>query len=321
MDYSIFYKAKYDKASDFASNNEWDIFISAYNDSDRVKGIFNSLNCKEKYWIILPEYNYTASEIPSTDIVFNEPALKTESEIIIEFFDKYLKNKSKKKICIDITGFMRPHIIFLIRYLKILKLSKIDIIYTDPIAYVKAENTKFTTSEVNEIRQVHYCEGLHSTDISNDILIIGSGYDHKLISYVAEDKSHARKVQLFGFPSLQADMYQENIINAYKAEESIGGKMFIGDHNTLVAPANDPFITADIISRFVFKENKLKKINNLYLSPLSTKAQTLGFALFYIKECLSNAVSIIFPFCNLYTRETTKGIKKIWKYTIELDNF
>jgi hypothetical protein len=51
---------------------------------------------------------------------------------------------------------------------------------------------------------------------------------------------------------------------------------------------------------------------------LSTKAQTLGFALYYASQCLSKPVSVIFPFTTEYSRETTEGFSRIWKYSIEL---
>lgn len=150
-------------------------------------------------------------------------------------------------------------------------------------------------------------------------MVIGSGYDDKRITDVSRNKANARKVQLFGFPSLQPDMYQENVIRAYRAEEaSTGGeKYFIDSATSIFAPANDPFVTAQSLKEFLDNENKRRKITNLYLSPLSTKSQTLGFALYYITECLDEPVSIIFPYCSGYTRETTSGISKIWKYTIE----
>jgi len=45
---------------------------------------------------------------------------------------------------------------------------------------------------------------------------------------------------------------------------------------------------------------------------------TLGFAIYYAWECLNKPVSIIFPFTSGYSRETTQGFSRIWKYTIEL---
>lgn len=54
------------------------------------------------------------------------------------------------------------------------------------------------------------------------------------------------------------------------------------------------------------------------LCPLATKAQLLGFALYYLTECRNMPVSVLFPFCASYDRETTKGLTRIWKYTVEL---
>src|SRR6266542_2860807 len=262
MEYSIFYKENYKTLKAFGENNFWEVFISAFNDSDRVKRIFNRAPAKEKYWILLPEYGYANNEYPSSGEIFDCSSFNSESDIIISFFKKAISISNSSNLCIDITGFMRPHLIFLIWYLNSLGVKTFDVIYTDPIAYKKAEKTMFTTSAVENVRQIAGCEGNHSTDTTNDVLIIGSGYDHKLITQVAEDKANARKIQLFGFPSLQPDMFQENLINAYAAEESISGEKFLEKHNSLFAPANDPFITAGVLDDFVRSENEKRRITN-----------------------------------------------------------
>jgi hypothetical protein len=180
------------------------------------------------------------------------------------------------------------------------------------------EETNFT-SNFTGVNQISECEGIHNLETQNDILIIGSGYDDKRISDVAKSKAEAKKVQLFGFPSLQPDMFQQNIISAYRADEEsmTVGDSFVHSNSTMYAPANDTFVTAQILSDFIKKETRNKEIGNLYLCPLSTKAQTLGFALYYITECLYKPVSMIFPYCGSYERETTVGISKVWIYTLE----
>lgn len=318
-DYTIYYKQRYSDLKKFRIENNWDIYISAYNDSDRVKKVFKYATSKLKHWILLPDYNYTENEYPDYGKIFSYQNRKSESNLIIDYFKNGINKIDGKKICIDITGFMRPHLIYFIRYLFEKKIKKFDVIYTDPLFYKKAEKTTFTQDSVEEVRQIDGCQGQHITDTSNDFLIIGSGYDHKLITSVAADKDDAKKIQLFGFPSLKPDMFQENLLNAYKSEDEIGGKKFLDFYSSLFAPANDPFMTAQTIQEFINKENKKKSITNIYLSPLSTKAQTLGFALYYVNECINKPVSIIFPFCTSYTRETSEGIDKIWKYTIEFE--
>ncbi|KQM79192.1 hypothetical protein ASE74_01080 [Pedobacter sp. Leaf216] len=327
IDYSIFYKKKYSSTKELEEDKSYDLFISAYNDSLRVKEVFKKINATEKHWILFPEYGYKASEEPKSDSaserVFNFENNLRESVLIRTYFEESAINLDTiGKICIDITGFIRPHLIFLIRYLHSKNVGQIDFIYTDPIKYKKKENTDFSF-DYTHVRQIDGCQGVHSTNAHNDFLIIGAGYDHLRITDVSKNKDSTRKIQLFGFPSLQPDMYQENILKAYKAAEetvSKGEEVFIDDDNTIFAPANDPFVTANIISQFVRKQNKKDVITNLYLCPLSTKAQTLGIALYFISECLNQPCSILFPICERYAKETTEGISKIWKYSVEFNN-
>jgi len=321
MCYTINYKAKFDSISLFVRDSSYDIFLSVYNNSERVRSVFDAVVSRKKHWLILPEYHYVTREFPSisdsSQQIFTYTQELDEGEIIRDYFKNEPLDPGMR-VCIDITGFIRPHLIFLLRYLKEMRISKIDFLYSDPASYAKKEDTSFTIDYV-KVKSVNGCEGMHGIDTSNDVLIIGSGFDDKRISDVSKDKAHARKVQLFGFPSLQPDMYQQNILKAYKAEESsTGGESnFIDSSSTIFAPANDPFVTAQSISDFVNEESRKRAITNLYLSPLSTKAQTLGFALYYITECIGKPVSIIFPYCSGYSRETTIGISKIWKYTVE----
>ncbi|MBC8384245.1 MAG: hypothetical protein H8E57_01850 [Candidatus Cloacimonetes bacterium] len=41
-------------------------------------------------------------------------------------------------------------------------------------------------------------------------------------------------------------------------------------------------------------------------------------AKFYLTECRNTSASIIFPFEEQYSQNTSKGIARIWKYTVEL---
>lgn len=321
MDYTIFYKEKFEDTTEL-SVVHYDLFISSYNSSFRVNTVFENINSLRKHWIILPEYNYTQDELPTlkaSEKLFQYVAGQDESEVIRAYFNENnaLFNTGQS-VCIDITGFLRPHLIFLIRFLALKRIPKVNIIYSDPETYVKKEKTNFSDSFLT-VKQLTGCQGNHNPKTDNDLLIIGSGYDDKRISDVAINKANAKKIQVFGFPSLQPDMFQENIIRAYKAEESsmVGDLSFIDSNHSIFAPANDPFITAQMISDYVKKEESNKKFTNIYLSPLSTKAQALGFILFYVYECLDKPVSIIFPYYAKYTRETSKGITKIWLYTIE----
>jgi len=322
FDFSLFYKTRFASINALPANDVYDIFISAYNDSERVKEVFAKMTASKKHWLVLPQYAYSQSELPSMASLSEELYLfdstLSEGQIIRDYINRSgIDFTNLGKICIDITGFIRPHLVFLIRLLSQYDI-KVDFIYTDPISYVKKEATDFSY-EYTEVRQINGCQGVHNPDTHNDWLVIGAGYDNNRITDIAKDKANTKKVQLFGFPSLQPDMYQENILKAYTAEEatSNGRESFIDPDSTIFAPANDPFVTANVLKEFIQRENRKSPISNLYLSPLSTKVQTLGIALYYTTNCVNLNASIVFPMCDKYSRETTEGISRIWKFTVD----
>jgi len=75
---------------------------------------------------------------------------------------------------------------------------------------------------------------------------------------------------------------------------------------------------AGVLQDTVREEETRHEVTNLYLCPLATKPQALGFALYYVFERRGTATSVIFPFAESYSRETTTGLSRVWKYTVEL---
>jgi hypothetical protein len=222
------------------------------------------------------------------------------------------------RVCVDITGFIRPHLMFLVKWLAINGVRRFAAIYAEPQRYIKRESTEFSAEVIDEVRQVAGFEGNHQPDSSNDVLIIGVGYQDHLISQVAQSKARARKVQLFGFPPLRADMYQENVLKVHQAREALGAGRVNDYQCSIFAPAADPFSTASALCKKVKEIESAKPISNLYLCPLSTKAQVLGFTLFYLAECQDRSASIIFPFESAYNKATSISNERIWEYIIEL---
>jgi len=202
----------------------------------------------------------------------------------------------------------------LVKMLSKLGVRRLDAIYSEPTHYAKREMTEFSDKAVSSVRQVAGFEGYVQNDTSNDILVIGAGYESHLIAEVAEDKEKADRVVIFGLPSLRADMYQQNRLRVREASDSIGdtatGKYF--------APANNPFVAASVLSELVAKREAKRPVTNLYLAPLATKAQALGFALFYIHECEGKAVSILYPFSSVYSPDSSRGISRAWLCEMEL---
>ena len=314
-DYTIFYKRQLSVSGEWSSQENWDLFISAYVPAERTKCVFNKVNATHKYWLIFPEYGYTTAEYPCGKVY--DEAADDEATFIAHFWNTLPADSQNLRICIDISGFIRPYLIYLVIWLLEKGVTRFDAIYSEPIQYQKRELTEFSSDVVKEVRQVLGYEGIHTNDIGKDVLIIGAGYEDNLISHVAESKAKATKFQLIGFPSLRADMYQENVLRVRRAEESLGGTVD-DEVRTFFAPANDPFVAASEVRRMVNDWNIRRGITNLYLCPLSTKAHVLGFALYYVTECRNTATSIIFPFEERYSQNTSRGIARIWKYTVEL---
>ncbi|MBY3580489.1 hypothetical protein HJA77_04825 [Rhizobium bangladeshense] len=312
FDYTLFYKNTL-AVSDLGSQN-WDVFISAFNPSDRVRKVYEAADAKRKFWIVHHEYELATEDLPPKAYLSTSPS---EDEFVLDVIDHVTAECGAlqgQRICIDVTGFMRPHLLFLIKVLKIRGVTKFDVIYAEPGHYSGLDRTQFASELVDEVRQVAGYEGFSNSVTENDLLIIAAGYEDGLIAEVAEDKERARKALIFGLPSLQADMYQQNVLRSHQASDSLGDVT-----HRVFAPASDPFATASVISELVAREDSKKPLTNLYLSPLSTKPQALGFALFYIRECDGRAASIIYPFSKTYSADTSSRIGRIWKYEIELD--
>jgi len=303
MDYTIFYKTSYLDGNVFITEN-YDFFFSGYDDCDRTKAIFDKISAKSKFWINFPHYNLSPLV---TDIYKCNSYL--EDECFIDLFSA-IAVQPNAKICVDITGFIRPHLIFFINFLYRQGIKKIDFLYSEPQHYKKAEDTTFS-GFVDKARLIEGCgSATNLVNTDNDLLIITAGYDDKLISSISKEKDKIKKkYYIFGFPSLQPDMYQESILKIYQAKESIGKRI------DKFAPAFDPFVTAQTIDNII-KENP--NHSNIYLSPLSTKPHALGIAFYYLWNYQTKPINIIFPFSNVYNPKTAIGIKKTWKYTFEL---
>ena len=210
FDFGVLYKAESAPDGPFGVDDRWDLFISAYTCSDRAKRLYERVVARKKSWLVFSEYGFSAAEYPTEP--YFAAGVRDEAEYVRCFWDTLGGDAQKLRICIDTTGFIRPYLIFLVRWLYDHGVRRFHAMYAEPDHYKKRERTAFSGDEIREVRQVAGFEGIHIPDNSHDVLILGLGYDDHLISAVAEDENKARKVQLYGFPSLRADMYQENVL-------------------------------------------------------------------------------------------------------------
>lgn len=292
----------------------WSLFISAYNESERVLSVFARTRAERKLWVILPEYEYEPIEVSHLTGALHCARQDSESVVVKKIVERVGETAMLNGVCIDITGFMRPHILFLLHLLSGIGVAEISMLYTEPDRYARKEHTTFSKEEITCVRQVHGYEGVHSDDMERDVLLVGVGYDDALISRVINDKDSAHLVQMLSLPSLSADMYQESILRL----DRTGTAGVASGAEVIFAPANDPFVIASELSTKVFEMRNSGNLGNLYLCPLATKPQALGFGLFYLRELCGEPASIVFPFSHSYSRGTSTGVGRSWVYEIKL---
>lgn len=315
--YSIFYKESFAPTQGWADGMHWDFFVSAYNASERVRAVHDQIAASQKLWIVHNEYGLPADELPSGPRFSSEA--KDEADFVIELIESMRAmgfDPATSTLCVDITGLLRPHLLFLVLALERIGVRRFQALYSEPDYYRRKGATPFSAGTITETRQVRGYEGISNPDTKDDLLIIGMGFDAQLVKEVAEEKDKAEKIQLFGLPSLRADMYQQSVLRSREVADLLGDPSFSPAHRA-TAPANDPFVTAAVLSEVVGSRETRRPPTNIYFCPLGTKVQALGFSLFFIAECLGRNRSILFPFSTRYSPETTQGLSRIWVYTVE----
>ena len=295
----------------------WELFVSAYEDSERVKTPFTRIQADCKQWFVQDQYDVPKNQEPSDaitmDASFDSPAVK--------FVQDKIQQLGSGKLCIDSTGFIRPHLLVLLKAIKDKGVREFDVLYSDPVRYTHDEDTPFTLGSVTSVKQVPGYEGVHRPSARPfDILVIGAGYDVDQIAKTCDERRYVKKYLLTGLPSLQPHMYQESVLQIYKASESIGD---LPDRQRLFAPANQPFGVAQELQNLVTREKAEAQARrqappNFYLCPIGPKPHALGFAIYFLRECESESVSIIYPFVTKFPRSTTEGLMRTWEYNIEL---
>ncbi len=127
MDYTIFYRKELSCNGEWGDYS-WDVFISAFNSSDRVNKVFELVNATNKHWIIQPDYDYKIGEYPQTNSF--GPYENDEAKFIKNYIeDSGLESLSQLRICVDITGFIKPYMMHLIFALKRAGVTSLDVIY------------------------------------------------------------------------------------------------------------------------------------------------------------------------------------------------
>ena len=236
-DYALFRKSLH-SAYDL-DRLRFDVLISGYNSSPRVNELWARVSATHRIWIDHVEYGFSKGEIPDADALHD--GLDGEGEI--DFWLRLIRGinltraPKDSSIAVDITGIMRQHVMAMPLAFALAGFDKITALYSDPDTYAGGIKTRFSIGSVLNVAPVNGFEGVHGTSLDEqDLLIIGGGYDNRLISAVAESKRAAEHAVLVGLPSLQPHMYQESLLKLHEASEFINN---YSRRTHLFAPAND----------------------------------------------------------------------------------
>lgn len=318
-DYGLYLRQEIFGSRGWQVPDTYDLFLSAFNLGERTVELYERIQATEKVWLIHEEYGLSQAELPNTQKFAS--ANLDEATYCKALIDGLLASgkliAGLTRLCIDITGLLRPHLMLITLYLKRLGVRVVDMLYAEPKHYAFKEKTPFSTGSILEVRPVSGFEGASSLRGGQDFLIVGMGYDDRLLAAVAENKDKAEKHQVFGLPSLRADMYQESVLRSRRAADELGDPNFSETHRSF-APANDPFGTASVLGEIVEQRLARHHSTSVMLCPLGTKAQALGFALYHIFEGERLGARIVFPFSEGYSPKTGTGLARAWLYRVEL---
>ncbi|WP_037488213.1 hypothetical protein [Sphingobium indicum] len=317
-DYGLYLRQEIFGARGWQPTDTYDLFLSAFNLGERTIEVYDRIEATEKIWLIHEEYGLSATELPEGqkfELSSSDEAIYCKA-LIDSLLERGKLDVERTRLCIDITGVLRPHLMFITLYLKRLGVRVVDMLYAEPKHYALKEKTPFSTGSILDVRPVRGFEGASSLRGAEDFLVIGMGYDDRLLAEVAENKDKAEKHQVFGLPSLRADMYQESVLRSRRAADELGDPNFSETHRSF-APANDPFGTASVVSEIIELRLTRHKRTSLMLCPLGTKAQALGFALYHIFEGAPLGTRIIFPFSEGYSPKTGADMARAWLYRVE----
>lgn len=107
MDYSIFYTHLVEGNRPI-KEEPYDVLISGYNKSDRVRTVFDRVRAHRKIWVIHREYRFGNEDFPTNGETY-ECGSADESQFWRGLIDALQLGDRSVNLCIDITGIVAPY--------------------------------------------------------------------------------------------------------------------------------------------------------------------------------------------------------------------
>ncbi|MCC6362226.1 MAG: hypothetical protein IT165_01810 [Bryobacterales bacterium] len=134
IDYALLYKDVLPVDAQWPVEARWDVFVSAYTAAERVRRIYDMASAPSKHWLVFPEYGFDDNQAPAG--AFSCEA-QEEAEYIQRFWGASIGDLAGRRLCIDITGFIRPYLLFFVKWLFERGVQRFDALYSEPIIYSK----------------------------------------------------------------------------------------------------------------------------------------------------------------------------------------
>lgn len=238
-----------------------------------------------------------------------EDVQEVESAAFVALIERMLSLVGREDtVLVDITGLPVGALAMMVRCFKVAQ-QKVTWVYAEPGRYIDGAQTEFATG----LQPVGPLRGFAAEGIGENegALVVLAGYDSAAIKAVTDYRKGAHpRYLIIPFPSLQADMYQENVLRIQRVRDSTG--VDVADRSLGVRiPAFDAWGVVEQLDMIRQETNSM----TLSVAPLSTKAQTLGVLLWWCRLGEKrDSVSLVVPQYKLLVSGVSEGMGRIWRY-------
>lgn len=284
-----------------------DLFLLAYDGEERAYYSWNYLikNSSKYTNVIVLSYikvyintTFLESITNNNGIILNVqdnqyPFISCIKQIILD---------NIKSIIIDISGMKTMHIFLLLKYLQLLKYSKITIINTIPYDYIFAKEPFLSYySYIGDLKLEEISGyGTRGEMSHDDDLFIFMGFEGSLSLKVIEDTAYKNLYLINTIPSYYQKYKDISIINNYS---------IIKRNKVLHTPADNPFEVYNIL------DSKINEKTTACIAPLSTKPISLGICLYALEH---KNVRVVYPVSDIYNNNKSHNVYISYVYEINL---
>lgn len=289
------------------------VFICSVNDEERSIRILEDFYSNEislKNIIIL---NYNSTDLSQNRFISKKGVYPTILNITNNPTD-FIQNLKKipldefinNKILLDISGIRTPEMFMLLKYLKLISIKEICVLYSIPRDY-NFEREPFTSykSYYGDLNVFDLIGFSGSSIEENDIgdLFIFIGFDGSLPLKVIENCTYNRLKIVNNLPALFPKYKDISVITNYT--------LMTNKHESLFVPADNPFEVFNML----YKEIPSKKA--ACIAPLSTKPSSLGVCLYALTN---ENIKVVYPTSEKINTKRTINTYKTIQYNICLNS-